>query len=152
MCERREGVNRSDVFKREVHYKAKGVYANIENGGDGYGGEEIVEGGRMEVRMGAKGFVCGDENREEDVSAITDELWLTGGRTEVEEGRQMGFQRIVGLEQSRALIVLWCAADLRLEVQRYCVLKRLWACSEMPTSLKCSPSKGRISSMMRSRS
>lgn len=76
----------------------------------------------MGLKRGAKVFVCADEVEVEAVFAFNDETWMTGGGEEVEEEREMGevaemgFQWRVELERSMALIGLWCAVELRLEV------------------------------------
>lgn len=56
---------------------------------DGFGREKIVERKKIEVRNDAKVFFCGDEIRAGDMSAKTNETWLTGRGKEEEEGREM---------------------------------------------------------------
>lgn len=65
------------------------MYTDTGNDGDGFSRKKIVKGREMEVRKGAKIFVCCDEVADEHVFAITVETWLTGKREEVEQKREM---------------------------------------------------------------
>lgn len=131
MWEERGGVSEREVLKSELDKRGERMYANKGNDGDGLRREEIVEGGEMEVRTGAKVFVCDYEHRKEDLFANTDEEWVTGGREEMEnksvmeEMAELGFQWSAWLKQSMSLIVSRCAVDMLLEVWRWRVLKRL---------------------------
>lgn len=46
-------------------------HADMGNDEDGFGREDVFEGGEMGVRIGPKEFVCGVELGEENVLAIT---------------------------------------------------------------------------------
>lgn len=75
----RADVGQREVVSREVDEGGEGLYVDMRNDGDGFRKEGIVEEEKVGVRIGAKLLVCGDEVRKEDVSAITNETWLTGG-------------------------------------------------------------------------
>lgn len=72
-------------------------------------------------------YVCGDEVEEKEVYAINEGTRLAV--EEREEAPKLGLQCRLGLERSKILIVSWDAVDLRLEVWRQCVLKKMWPCS-----------------------
>lgn len=66
------------------------------NDADDSGEQEIMERREIEVRIGAKKFVCGYQIAEEDVLAIKNETWLTGGGER--SGRKKRDQRNPGDE------------------------------------------------------
>lgn len=76
--ERHESETKRRVFKREFDGRGDRLYAETKNDGDRFGREEILEGGKMGVRICAKVFVCGDEFRAEVVSPVTGETPVDG--------------------------------------------------------------------------
>lgn len=74
------------------------MYADTGIDEDGFGRAKIVEKAAMRVKTCAEVPVWGDEVVEEDVFAITEETWRTGGAMEKKEvgrlkrWRKMGFQ------------------------------------------------------------
>lgn len=64
------------------------MYPDMEIGGVGFEREEIVEGGEMAVRMGAKKLFCGDEVGEKNLFAFMEETWLTGWGEPVKERKK----------------------------------------------------------------
>lgn len=58
------------------------MYVDFGNDEDDFGGEEIMEGRDMGVRIEGKVLICGDEVGKKDVHARTDQTWLRGGGEE----------------------------------------------------------------------
>lgn len=71
-------MSKKEVFKIEVEECVEGMYACMVNDGDDFRKERILEKEKMEVRICAKIFFCGDEVGKEKVIAVTNETWLTG--------------------------------------------------------------------------
>lgn len=88
-----EGVSKPEDIKNEVHEEEERLYADMRNIEDSFGTEEIVEGEEMRRKTGTKNFVCGEEVREEDVFALTDETRLTDWGGEVREEMEMKEKR-----------------------------------------------------------
>lgn len=75
-------MSEREVIKRDLDKREEEMYADMESDGDRVERKEIVMGEKLEARIGAKAFVCGDEVGERGVFAITDKTWLTEGEEE----------------------------------------------------------------------
>lgn len=128
----KEDLGRGNEKVRERLYADMGSHENV------FGREKIMQEGEKEVKTDWKIFVCGDEVGKDDVFVITGDTRLTDAgrrneeRREIEDVAKVRIQLRAVLERSMALTASWWAADWRLEIWCYAVLKRVWAGSQMP--------------------
>lgn len=76
--ERKTDESEREQFKREVGKAEKEMYADVRNDGDDFEREDILDGGGLKAKSGAKVFVCNDKIGKDVKSAITDETRLMG--------------------------------------------------------------------------
>lgn len=73
MCRRKEKERVIEILKGEFDKGEKGMYVDMESDGDAFGIENFVEEEEMEVGIGEKVLVCGDEVGEKNMFALTEE-------------------------------------------------------------------------------
>lgn len=63
-----------DIFKKKLDEGGEKTYVDMGHDTDGFGGEEILQGGKTKLRTREKDFVCGDEIEKKEVPVIKDKL------------------------------------------------------------------------------